>query len=1543
MRRLVPVPVAAALATALLGAALALWPAAASADANVNLCPPGEGAGQCSATGNHAGSSAGPRGLAVDDETGRLYVADLGNNRIDVFAAEGGEFLFAFGWGVRTGASEPQTCTTESGCRAGLAGSGAGQFAGPEWVAVDNAAGSATRHDVYVMSQEGGVRRVDHFGADGGFLAAFGWGVRNGLPELQACTTASGCRAGIRGGGECQLDGSPSSSRRGIAVGPGGNVFVSDTGGSNEYHLTARVEKFSPAGACLGEMTLGSDGEFLSTALAVDPGGDVWIRAVLGDISTNNGLYEFGFATPPVERCFAGQDYNVQGIAIDAAGHVFVASIERGYHTVSEYDSASDSCEPLRRFDYRPALQGVVGLAAFHSAAGDLFLSESKGASKTAPILRYAKIPPPGPIVPAAGVEADPVGNTKATIGLEVNPEGEETEVHAEYVDQADYEAEGFAGAATVSTEAVAVGAGVDLQSVSFPIGCPVATEEAIEAGECLNPETTYRFRVVATNADNPGGEGEGTVEGDPFTTRLPLEIQEAFASEVGTGAATLSAAVDPLGIPAKGHFEYVDDATYRESGFAHATEAPDVGGGEAPLDFGAGEGSVTRSVGLGPLDPGTTYHYRLIAADPLQQRTGAEKTLRTFAPQAPGGCANDALRSGPAALLPDCRAYEMVSPVDKEGGDIVVRGEATTGLPATVDQAASSGDRLAYGSYRAFGDASSAPNTSAYIASRDPEAGWRTHGISPPLGEPVYGGVVGDNEFRAFSDDLCEAWITRFFEPSLAAGSVPGYENLYRRSDQLCGGAPGFEALSTAAPPDVPANRYTIELQGHTADGRVTAFAATDSLSGSGAPPQPASCAPPYAVGACLAELYLKAPGGPPAFACLLPSGIGAAEGCEAGTGALLFGSHRTSSLTNALSAGGDRLYWTAASSGDGPIYLRENPLAPESAHRLGEARGTGDLTGPVVATGNLGFSLTRVRHVEPSRGGEFVVGQELSAPEGGIAAGTTITAIAEAEPGVFTLTLSTRATKTETGAELRGVASEVVSNAEAETGAFAPGQEIGAAGGALAPGTTIEAVEGDRLTLSTKPRSGGTGVALSSSSECTEPATGACTVAVSHDGEEASGSSKSHFWAAAGNGSRALYTTGGDLRSGGADLYEFEAGAGATRRIAGGVYGVVGASEDASRVYFASKEDLEAGPNSEGAEAEEGKPNLYLYEAGGAPAYAFVATLAQADVEWGGRGSPNTSLVAAEPVPHSARVSADGEHAAFISSAPLTGYDNTDARSGEADNEVFLYDAGPGELRCASCNPGGGRPGGRDVGGKFNPVWVAARLPAAENSLYASRVLSADGDRLFFEAADSLVPRDTNSRIDVYQWERAGSGAEGGCTSARATYSAASGGCISLISSGQSGRDSEFLDASPSGDDVFFATLSSLVPRDPGLVDIYDARVGGGFAEAAAAPACEGEACQPAAAAPTPRTPASAAFRGPGNTSEAAASPFARCASSARRAQRLARRAKKLRRAAKKQARRAKAMRRKARRYAKAARRRSGQAKRCRARIRKHRRSAR
>jgi hypothetical protein len=193
--------------------------------------------------------------------------------------------------------------------------------------------------------------------------------------------------------------------------------------------------------------------------------------------------------------------------------------------------------------------------------------------------------------------------------------------------------------------------------------------------------------------------------------------------------------------------------------------------------------------------------------------------------------------------------------------------------------------------------------------------------------------------------------------------------------------------------------------------------------------------------------------------------------------------------------------------------------------------------------------------------------------------------------------------------------------------------------------------------------------------------------------------------------------------------------------------------------------------------------------------------------------------------PATGAARVSLDGTRLAFL-----------------ADSEVYLYDAGAGTTACPSCNPLGGAP----IGPSSMPGAVANGTGPFATQLYKPRALSADGRRLFFDSADPLVPGDTNGERDVYEWEAPGAGS---CNLA--------GGCLELISGGRGEGGASFVDASESGDDVFFLTGESLVPSDPGAVDLYDARVGGGFPLPPTPTPCEGDACQPLPSAPEDPSP--------------------------------------------------------------------------------------
>ena len=270
--------------------------------------------------------------------------------------------------------------------------------------------------------------------------------------------------------------------------------------------------------------------------------------------------------------------------------------------------------------------------------------------------------------------------------------------------------------------------------------------------------------------------------------------------------------------------------------------------------------------------------------------------------------------------------------------------------------------------------------------------------------------------------------------------------------------------------------------------------------------------------------------------------------------------------------------------------------------------------------------------------------------------------------------------------------------------------------------------------------------------------------------------------------------------------------------------------------------------------------------------------------------------------------RVSPDGRWLAFMSNRSLTGYDNRDAASGEPDEEVYLYDASSEKLVCASCDPTGARPHGRQYDGEgnlttgqkefyANITWLAANIPtwtpeSYDNAIYQSRYLS-DSGRLFFNASDALVPKDANSQEDVYEYEPEGVGPE----SARCGPSAVSGsdvlrpeheykteegqtgtegaGCVALISSGTSGEESAFMDASENGGDVFFLSAAHLVPggieNGESLYDAHECTTGSPCpAETAGSPPCDtAEGCR---AAPEPQPPiygppSSATFHGPGN----------------------------------------------------------------------------
>jgi Fibronectin type III domain/WD40-like Beta Propeller Repeat len=308
------------------------------------------------------------------------------------------------------------------------------------------------------------------------------------------------------------------------------------------------------------------------------------------------------------------------------------------------------------------------------------------------------------------------------------------------------------------------------------------------------------------------------------------------------------------------------------------------------------------------------------------------------------------------------------------------------------------------------------------------------------------------------------------------------------------------------------------------------------------------------------------------------------------------------------------------------------------------------------------------------------------------------------------------------------------------------------------------------------------------------------------------------------------------------------------------GGVRGVVGASNDGSWVYFVDG------------------TTLYVDHEGTTKIVAILSGSDEPDWKFDGQHGVT------------ARVSPDGRWLAFMSQRELTGYDSHDTATGKPDEEVYLYDAqangGSGRILCASCNPTGARPDGTELGSnglvEAGDRWYSLRQPLAANVpgwvpsgggvFHQPRYLADDG-RLFFDSSDGLVPQDVNGAEDVYQYEPIG---VGDCATSSVSFSVRSDGCVGLVSSGGSGEESAFLDASATGGDAFFLTTAKLsgADRDTTL-DIYDAHECTPGSPCFAVPSVQPPACDTGdscKAAPSPQpgvfgAPSSATFSGAGN----------------------------------------------------------------------------
>jgi hypothetical protein len=292
-------------------------------------------------------------------------------------------------------------------------------------------------------------------------------------------------------------------------------------------------------------------------------------------------------------------------------------------------------------------------------------------------------------------------------------------------------------------------------------------TVEADATG--LQPNSHYHYRLLVHYAGREEEASEGGNAGFDTEALEPDVERETLFNPTPTSI-QLRAKVNPHNSDLSDcHFEYGIGGALNQSVPCKAENIDHVEVVELPDDnnFTAVFADVSN------LTPATSYDFRLVVTNGVGTTEGDIRSFTSLEEAAPEACPNEEIRiQQHATQLPDCRAYEKVTPAEKGGGDIM--GSGMTNLSSAE------GDAVTLATHSPFGDiiGSGPAGLNQYIARRTP-TGWIDHGIDPRPRPEEFQTFAGSTRYFGFSEDLRRALLVAADLPD-APGGIPLRNNLY-------------------------------------------------------------------------------------------------------------------------------------------------------------------------------------------------------------------------------------------------------------------------------------------------------------------------------------------------------------------------------------------------------------------------------------------------------------------------------------------------------------------------------------------------------------------------------------------------------------------------------------------------------------------------------------------------------------------------------------------------------------------------------------------